>query len=379
MIWHIITGEFPPQRGGVSDYTFQLAQGLAAWDGEVHVWCPAPASQVDLPEGVYLHGLPGRFGFRWLLSLERGLSSFKGKQTVLVQYVPHMYGWKAMNIAFCGWLACGRKNVWVMFHEVAYPFRSGQPLRHHFLAAVHRCMAWIVLRSASRAYTSIEPYQQTLERLSSKAEPKLLRIFSNVPFRRHHGVKSVRSHSPHFKIGVFSNFAPEVAGLLMDAFAALLENPSFQVRLIGPGERFIEDFVGRFPQFCGRMTTTGHLNAIEIGPHLEACDALLQLYRDGACAARGTFVAALASGVPVVSNHGKLTESMFARRGAVAFSNLDPASLRETLERLQSDPEYAHGIGDAGRRLYSAEFDVEVTVAQLCEAAGLKEKIAVNL
>ena len=378
MLWHIITGEFPPQRGGVSDYTFQLAQGLAAWDSEVHVWAPTPPADGDLPEGVHLHSLPGKFGIRWLLGLERGLSAFSEKQTVLVQYVPHMYGWKAMNIAFCCWLACGRKNVWVMFHEVAYPFRPGQPLKHHFLAAVHRCMAWIVLRAASRSYTSIEPYQQTLEKLSPKAEPKLLRIFSNVPFKRSHGVKSFRSKGSHFKVGVFSNFQPEISALLTEMLPVLLENPDFHVRLIGPGERFMEDFGSRFPQFHARISASGHVNALDVGPHLEACDALLQLYPDGACAARGTFIAALASGVPIVSNPGHLTEPVFSRRGAVAFSPLNPAAIRETLEQLQADPEMARKIGDAARRLYSAEFDVEVTVARLCEAAGLTEKIAVN-
>ena len=39
--WHIITGEYPPAPGGVSDYTEAVAAGLAAAGDEVHVWCPA--------------------------------------------------------------------------------------------------------------------------------------------------------------------------------------------------------------------------------------------------------------------------------------------------------------------------------------------------
>jgi glycosyltransferase involved in cell wall biosynthesis len=265
-----------------------------------------------------------------------------------------------------------------MFHEVAYPFRAGQPLRHHLLAAVHRCMAWIVLRAASRSYTSIEPYQETLEKLAPKAEPKLLRIFSNVPFKRSHSAKHLRKRGSHFRIGVFSNFQPEISALLAESLPVLLENPIFDVRLIGPGEDFIRDFGAELPQFRDRISTTGHLNALEIGPHLEACDALLQLYPDGACAARGTLIAALASGVPIVSNTGPMTESIFARRGAIAFSGVDPTAVRHTVERLQSNQEYARRIGEAGRRLYATEFDVEVTVARLCEAAGITEKIAVN-
>src|SRR5262249_13522359 len=38
--WHVLTGEYPPQAGGVSDYTFLLAQSLAAAADTVTVWAP---------------------------------------------------------------------------------------------------------------------------------------------------------------------------------------------------------------------------------------------------------------------------------------------------------------------------------------------------
>jgi hypothetical protein len=41
VFWHVITPEYPPMLGGVSDYTQSIAKGLAAQGDEVHVWCPA--------------------------------------------------------------------------------------------------------------------------------------------------------------------------------------------------------------------------------------------------------------------------------------------------------------------------------------------------
>jgi len=38
--WAILTGEYPPQPGGVSDYTRLVAEGLAVGGDEVHVWAP---------------------------------------------------------------------------------------------------------------------------------------------------------------------------------------------------------------------------------------------------------------------------------------------------------------------------------------------------
>ena len=37
MIWAIITGEYPPDPGGVSDYTYLVATHLADAGDEVHV------------------------------------------------------------------------------------------------------------------------------------------------------------------------------------------------------------------------------------------------------------------------------------------------------------------------------------------------------
>jgi len=306
----------------------------------------------------------------WLRALDRGLSAYSGEQMILVQYVPRMYGWKSMNLPFCCWLARLRRNVWVMFHEVAFPFLTGQPLRHKVLAIVHRLMARIVLSGANRSFTSIEPYQQMLQWLAPKARPELLRIFSNVSFREIRSHRVPRASDSRFVIGTFSNFQPEICQLLAKALPVILENPIFHIRLVGPGENFVLEFVRRFPQFRDRLSTTGRLDVANVGLHLENCDALLQLYPDGACGARGTFIAALASGVPVVSTAGHLTEFILKRSGAIAFSEREPTAIRETLEKVYADPAYARMISEAARRLYADEFSIDVTLERFHEAAG---------
>src|SRR5690606_13687540 len=51
--WHLITGEFPPAPGGVSDYTAAVALGLAAAGDAGDVWCPAPGASPR--PGVTVH------------------------------------------------------------------------------------------------------------------------------------------------------------------------------------------------------------------------------------------------------------------------------------------------------------------------------------
>jgi glycosyltransferase involved in cell wall biosynthesis len=382
MQWHLITGEFPPQPGGVGDYTRRLAGGLAEAGEEVHVWTPASLPEAISFDGVAVHRVPGEFGLRWLRALDQGLAAHPGERAILVQYVPHMYGWKAMNLAFCWWLVKQRgRNVFVMFHEVAYPFHAGQPWKHHFLAVVHRLMAWMVLRSADHSFTSIEPYRDLLSRLGSNARVSLLRLFSNVPFDKPEnaaGKARMSLGGAGSVVGIFSSFTSEITGVLEDTLPAVLEDSTIQIFLIGPGSAFIQQFSRRYPRFKHRFHTSGRVNALEAGSYLQACDVLLQLYPDGACAARGTLVAALASGVPVVTTAGPLTEPLLKHGGVVALAERDPASVREVLDELLADPALAARIGAAGEHLYDTEFDVPVAVEKLRQTARIADRIAVG-
>jgi len=368
--WHIITGEYPPKRGGVSDYTYLLSRALAEAGEDVHIWTPAVSPDVDGLAPIEVHVLPPRFGLRWLLALHRGLEAVGNQGTVLVQYVPHMYGWKAMNLAFCLWLALQRKKkkIWVMFHEVAFPFRRHQPLKHDLLAVAHRLMAWVVLRGAEKSFTSIEPYKELLTRLAPKAQIEIMRLFSNVPFGDATGELDRRRSQPGNArplVGTFSSFGKETWEQLKHTLPVLLKDSTFDLLLVGPGANFIRYFSRKYPMFKHRLRTTGRVNALEAGPYIQSCDVLLQLYPDGACGARGTFTAALASGVPVVTTVGPLTEPLL--RGAVVLAGQKPDQIRREIERLLADKAAAYKLGAASRRLYEDHFDVSVSVATLTQ------------
>ena len=85
--WHFLTAEYPPEPGGVADYTRLLATALATRGEVVHVW--APSTERDDPEdqGVLVHRLSG-FGPRGLRELDEGLRALPGPRRLFVQYVP---------------------------------------------------------------------------------------------------------------------------------------------------------------------------------------------------------------------------------------------------------------------------------------------------
>lgn len=280
-----------------------------------------------------------------------------------------------MNLAFCFWICMQRKqNVSVMFHEVAFPLHNGQRFRHRLLAIVHRMMAAAILHSVRHSFTSTEPYLALLRTLGRDQTPmSVLRICSNIPSESYQWDSvAVRHEDPPrpFTIGIFSNFGPELQEVLGSAIGCALENPNFAVALLGPGEAFRESLATKYPRAVNRIRTTGRLRVDEVAEHMRACDALMQIYPDGASAARGTLIGALASGIPVVTTAGAITDGLLLDSKTMLFASGSPQSIREALELLSRNPAMGRELGTRAQQLYMDSFQPSVIASRLREVAS---------
>ena len=84
-------------------YTGQLARALAAAGDDVHVWCPGGARPVA--RGVSVHAALGSHVAADLRRVDAQLDACPGPRRLLVQWVPHGFGYRSMNLWFCLWLA----------------------------------------------------------------------------------------------------------------------------------------------------------------------------------------------------------------------------------------------------------------------------------
>jgi glycosyltransferase involved in cell wall biosynthesis len=379
--WALLTGEYPPQPGGVADYTRLVARGLAAAGDEVHVFAPrCDAPSLDEP-GVHLHRLRDHFGPRGLAQLDRLLSRLPRPLRIVLQYTPHAFGYKAMNLPLCWWLASRwRHRYWVMFHEVAFPFQRGQPWKHQVLAAVNHLMAGALLRGAARVFISIEQWEPRLRRIALALPPcHWLPVPSNLdaaadPRHARELRRRLAADPPGALVGHFGTFDASVGGLLARVLPPLLARDQRRVGLlVGRNSReFATRLVREHPRLEGRVVGTGSLSGGAVADHLAACDLLLQPYPDGACTRRGSLMAGLALGLPAATTVGALTDTIFFDGDPVAMVAMDRLDDMVPLaEALLADRPRREGMGRAARRLYERYCAVgSVVEAMRGRAAG---------
>ncbi|MGC2274697.1 MAG: glycosyltransferase family 4 protein [Candidatus Binatus sp.] len=372
-VWHLITGEYPPDIGGVGDYTRLIGEALARCGDEVHVWAPANSSSTNEAGPIRVHRVPGKFGPRAMLAMERGIDR-GSKSQVLVQYVPHAFGWKAMNVPLCIWLASRqRARLGVMFHEVAYPMSRAQSVRHNFLGLVTSAMAAILARSARRIFVTTPAWEPMLRSISRTRRPiQWIPIFSNIPVVEDEaGTNAIRRRiAPNGGMiaGHFGAYGPfYAAGTTALLATGLAQDAALSVLLIGNGgTEFRARMIDRHPALANRLHATGALAPADVSRSIAACDLMIQYYPHGVTTRQGSCMAPLEHGRPMVTTSGPLSEPLWQESRAVALAPAnDLPALAALVHRLVGDGDERQRLGAAARDLYDRRFDIRHTVAAL--------------
>ena len=374
--WHIITPEYPPQVGGVGDYTALLAQQLRAAGESPHVW--APGSDEDSSNGSNLHRVLGSFDAASLAAADLLLDRFAGPRSLLVQWVPHGYGRRSMNVGFCRWLARRVRlhgdSLELMVHE---PFLEFRGIRQSAAAAVHRWMIYTLLGATEHAWLSIPAWESML-RPYAPANLKMdwLPIPSTIPLAATaESAKAIRVKlgEPLLLAGHLGRYSTAIRAMLEPVIVELLRHHAdLSFLLLGSGSNeFRIELFSHYPDVSGRLFATNYLPSAELSPYLAACDLLIQPYPDGASSRRTSLMAGISHGIPVLTTAGHLSESVWRDCAAVSLVPAnDTRALLALAHALLRSPEERSRIGTAGLRLYRERFDWPQVVCMLSNAAG---------
>ena len=378
---HIITPEYPPQPGGVSDYTAQVAEGLAQAGEEVHVWCPPAAKACLAGSAVQVHRDLGGVMAQDLRAIGEQLDRFPAPRHILLQYVPHGYGRRSMNVPFCTWLWRRVKNdgdiLEIMVHEAFLNFEGSW--RQYGAALIHRLMTVILLRAASRAWFSSPECQRRWKAyaLGRDIPFQWLPVPSNVRIVRDEAaIRTVRRRyvpDGALLVGHFGTYGAPVLSVLEPILEKIArEIPDQTLLLMGRGSReFRKHLIERYPVRGPNLHATGPLAPEDLSCHVDACDLLIQPYPDGATTRRSSLMAGISHGKPILTTTSNVTEPLWEQWAAVGLTPAgDAAAFVKLLSDLLQDPSERARMSLAALKLYQERFDISHTVAALRVSAS---------
>ncbi len=284
-----------------------------------------------------------------------------------------------MNVAFCWWLwrrARSGDRVEIMLHEPYLQFGEGN-LRQHGAAVMHRIMTVLLLRAAAQVWMSTPSWERMWRpyALGRRVPFTWLPVPTNIPLTEgcgsHQPIRNRYAPNGETIIGHFSTHGNLVTQMLDRTLPVLLRGRTDRVcLLIGQsGERYRDQLIRANPDLAGRVGASGSIDAAAVSGHLLACDMLLQPYPEGITARRTTAMAGLAHGIPLVSSSGAMTESFWAKSGALALASCEAEEITRVAESVLSNPALAWQMAAHARLFYDQYFDARHMIRALRHGA----------
>lgn len=364
--YHIIVGQSTPQAGGMCRHMEMLADGLASQSHPVHVWSPQATDLGCESAGVEVHKTLGDLSVGDLRQTGRMLNSFPSPRRILVYWVPHAYGYKSMNLQFCLWLwfrSLWRKDrVELMVQECFFSFTK-RSWRQNLAAVVHRLMTMILLRAADHVWVALPGYEGRLKpfALGRRVSFSWLPVPANVDVVGDAAkVAEIRAElaPSRFLIGHFGTFGAPITDLLEKIVPVLLRGTDASLVLLGSGgKEFRESLIRIHPDLASRLHATGYLDDAALSCFLSACDVMIQPYPDGLTARRGSALAPLAHGRPVISNVTAVTEALWQETGAVVFAPATGDGFLNAVRSLRQNAADYKRVSAAARETYLRYFE----------------------
>jgi glycosyltransferase involved in cell wall biosynthesis len=383
----VVCPKYFPTEEGLAHYTTEFCRHLAER-------CTVAVLTSDVSAGVD-HGAQGvevladvrRWGFGGPFFALKSALRFDPDR-VLIQFVPFMYsergGINLTLVAFAWFwklraLRHRKGAVHVMFHEIWFPLsRRPSAVVMHVL---HRCMALGVSLAAEHNFCATGIAARLVEKqLRPFARPvDVLFVGSNLE----RSSRPVAVRSPErtpLKVCIFGSVHPSKnVPLVLRTLQAAQHRASrpFEVTVIGLS---LEQAIREAPELRSWLETkvrvTGHLSAEAAADELGAQDLAICYFSDGVSGRRGSMLAALCEGTPIVTTAREYTDASFFGQPSLKLLSCDERRFESELTELLCGEErpFAGVSRDEVRRYYEENFSWRAIVDRYIALSRLPAK-----
>jgi glycosyltransferase involved in cell wall biosynthesis len=363
-----VSGEYPPMQGGVGDYMWSLGSALQAQGVDVHVLTSCEAGPRHLlPTGV-ANVYPEVAGWGWGLLRQVRASLVEIEPSILhIQYQSAAYRLHPAINLLPRSLGGFRDSccVAVTFHDlrVPYLFPKAGPLRWRMnLEPANASQLVIVTNAEDR--DCLRQYSRLADKLAeipigANIQPEPPTEFDRDQQRARWGVGPEDLLLCYFGFLNDSKGGEELmltlAQLASSGWPVHLLMIGGQVGASDPTNVRYLDRVKALVESLGvqdRVFWTGFVPADEVSANFLASDIAVLPYRDGASFRRGSLMAALAHGLPIVSTEPavRIPEMQHGENIWLVPPLLSEA-LAEAVERLAREPDLRRRLGLGAQRL----------------------------
>jgi glycosyltransferase involved in cell wall biosynthesis len=332
--WAVVYPRSESLVDGVRDYCDRLAEALDAHPG-AEARAVAPSDLAGLK--------------RW-------------PDIVLLQYSPFAFGRWGFAPLLIGQFLRSAGTRAVMVHE---PFVPVTDIRSALMGAWQRFQLGAIVLAAHRVFLSVEGWRTRIA--GRRREAVHLPVPSNLPDARNlRGRTRLELGAAPDRLVVATLATGHSSQLTLHVRAAVeaiaSESPGLLVLNLGAGAASLELGDGVEVVQPGRLSATG------LSAHIAAADLCLLPFVDGASTRRGSVMAALQHGIPVISTEGHLSDPVFEQLNGAAWllSRADDEAgfVRAALE-IARDRQRGMAMGVRGRCVYEERFDWPVLVERL--------------
>lgn len=349
----ILGRDFPPAVGGIGDHTDLLAAELARRGRAVTVVCSPPA---DARASFEVRPVVERWDARGAARILDAVRS-STPDVVVWQYNPFAVGRRGLapSIGRLARALAAEAPLVLLAHELWFPFRRNG-LKGLLWALAHRVQMRALARAARAIVVTTEQRAAELARAVPAAASKvrIVPIAANVEPRPEQRSARAAYDFPDdaFVVAHLGSVGPgREIGRVFIAIEALRAR-GLDARLLLAGNTGPFQAPG---SLNGAVVTTGILSREQLSEALASADAYVHPDLVGASAGRrGSLVAALAHGLPVVAFAGPDQSRELLDGENIVVTQ--PDGLAAALAGLAADPLRARALGEAARRTYGEHF-----------------------